>query len=179
MTATGRSRLPAGWLALAALPIVLLGLAYLSSVAIDVVLRIGPFDRAKLGFMFTVPLMLLAPGTGALALRAGQDRRSLGWLAIGVSALFAAAVATWRLSVTTSQIECDPVTDWTQALPRAVFVGIVGAIALLVATGLTAAAGRGTVATLVIGAAAGFVGGLLVLFAMSVAFPAVLCAPRL
>ena len=171
MTAAVRSRLRLSWLALAASPIVLLGLAYLSSVVIDVVLQIGSFDRAKLGFMITLPLVLLAPGTGALALRAARERPSLGRVAIALAAVFAGAVATWRLSVTTVQIECEPVTDWTQALPRA--------IALPAATDVTAAVGRGTLVTLAIGAAAGFAGGLLVLYAMSVAFPAVLCAPRL
>lgn len=169
-----RRRLPE--LVSGVLPIVLLASAYLSSIAIDSVLQIGPFDRAKLGLMITLPLMLLSPGAAALATRRRDDE--LNWTPLLVTALFVLALVTWRITVTTQQIGCEPVTSWTQVFWRGGMLGIVSAAAFIGASGAAVALGGGILRIVIVGAAAGVVAGMVVLAALVIAFPAVSCAPH-
>ena len=159
-------------------PIFMLGLAYLTSVAFNAAIQIGPLDRAKLGWMITMPLMLLAPGLGALGLRFAERRSQAVWLAVAIAAAFALVVTSWRLAVGTTQIGCEPITHWIQALPMATLVGIAAGAALAAAIGIPFLARRGTAATVVLGAVIGFAGAFLVLMTWVLANPAVSCAPR-
>lgn len=96
MTASGRPSAPTRMAIAAGLPLAALGLAYLASMAIDVVLSVGPFDRAVLGWTIVVPLLLVAPGLAALAPRITGSRQR-GWLVIGAVSTFVAVFTTCRL----------------------------------------------------------------------------------
>jgi hypothetical protein len=109
--------------------LVVLGLVLLK--VSDVLLYIGPLDRAAFGWLIPVPMLLLAPGTiGVAARRSGPTAARRVALVTGLI-LGLAVGSAWFASST--QIGCDPQPDLTS-------VGVAGAVvagaAMLVAWGL-------------------------------------------
>ena len=169
----------------AALPLLALGLAYLASVAIDVgVLHIGWFDRAWFGWTVVMPLLLAAPGLAGLArFVVGSARQA--YAVIMMVSLFVAVFAAYRLAVTLHQIGCQVVTEWTEAMPVSLAIGITGGIAFgLAATGAGWAATRFAQpwarigAALGAGAGLGLAGGIATLLVFATLLPGVSCVPR-
>jgi len=167
----------------AALPFGALAVAYLASVAIDVgVLHIGWFDRAWFGWTVVMPLLLAAPGLAGLArFVAGSPRQANA--VIAVLSLFVAVFAAYRLIVTMHQIGCQLVTDWIQAVPVSLAIGLTGGIAFgLAASGAGWAAARFTrqsarfAAALGSGAVLGLAGGFATLLVLAPLLPGVSCA---
>jgi hypothetical protein len=178
---------PAGYTKIAvaaALPFGALVLAYLASVAIDVgVLHIGWFDRAWFGWTVVMPLLLAAPGLAGLARFVAGSPRQANAVVVVVS-LFVAVFAAYRLIVTMHQIGCQPVTDWIQAVPVSLTIGLTGGIAFgLAASGAGWVAGQFTRkaarfgAALGAGAMFGLAGGFATLLVFATLLPGVSCAP--
>jgi MFS family permease len=166
--------------AAAALPAVCLAVAYATWVLFDQLGGMGPLDRAKLGWLVTIPLIASAPGLAAAALSAAGTRRAL--VAVGVVSVGAATFTTWLLMSSTTRIGCDAVSTPWQVLPSAAIVGLVAGMSLFAASAIAARISRrlkahNVLGGLAIGATLGGIGGAATLFALSVAFPAVLCAP--
>lgn len=169
----------------AALPLGALALAYLVSVAIDVgVLQIGWFDRAWFGWTVVMPLLLAAPGLAGLARFVAGSLRQANAVVVVVS-LFVAVFAAYRLTATLHQIGCQLVTDWIEAVPVSVAIGLTGGIAFgLAASGAGWAAARFTRQTARFGAALGagailgLAGGFATLLVFATLLPGVSCVPE-
>jgi hypothetical protein len=167
--------------ALIALPALAFALAYLSYALFDRVGAIGPLDKAKLAWLVTFPLILIAPGLAAGALNGVPPRTGL--IALATVAVALAISISWLLVSSATRIGCQPIERPWDAIPAATFVGVVAGLSFIGAS-LAAArvamrfgAGR-TYWALGAGAIFGLLGSAATLFSLSqIAFPAVSCAP--
>ena len=160
---------------------VVLALAYGSSMWIDEVHSVGPFDRAVLGGFITLPLVIGAPMLAALAARALHGKR-WRWIGLGTLGVFAFGTVASAVGLGTSYLGCGQISDPGQTLPGSAIVGMTAGIGLVVAASLADSLGRRSgghpaIATLLVGATLGLAASVLTLFAWSALFPAVLCAP--
>jgi hypothetical protein len=164
----------------AVLPVLSLVVAYGSSVAIEAVGRVGPLDRAVLGWLITMPLVVVAPGLATVPLRIAP-RQWEGYAAVGLVAVGLCAFVTWRVAVTTPSLGCQPVRDPFEVLPQALTVGAAFGLTFLAAAigahKLSTVVGRGprfrTMTGLAFGTLFGIAGGLVTLLAAAAAFPGV------
>jgi hypothetical protein len=161
-------------------PLLLAG-ALVAFMVSNQLVTIGPFDRAQIGWFVVIPLYLASPGALSLAWRSPETRRwgvvLMAVLSTAIGVALAASIAT-----TSPQIGCRPVAGPADALPVALAVGIVGALAFAVPVLLASIPARqgrwrGAVAT---GAVSAFI-GIAATVAASVAlvgFGAGCAAPR-
>jgi hypothetical protein len=91
--ATERRRSGPGLIVAVALPLVVLGLAYVLWRISDRLLWIGPFDRAAFGWSFVIPLWLAAPVVTGFVWRRMPDR--VVALAAVTITFVLAAVSAW------------------------------------------------------------------------------------
>jgi hypothetical protein len=164
------------WWLWALSPVIALAAAWLSTYAIDAVLRIGPLDRAWLGWGITIPLVLISPWLAAQAAhRAGDE--SLAWLAVLAPAVLAGAAVTLLLALSTTQVLCTAVTNPLQAVPRALIVGVATGLAFAIAAGFTLLLPRDRpVVALLVSGVTGIGGVFAVALALVYAFPPLSCA---
>ena len=131
-------------------PLALLALVYALWAVLDAAVRIGPFDRATLGWATVMPLWFASPWLGAMVWRrlpSFGDR-----VAAAFVGLILGAAATWILwsAVVTESTACDfgPRSTGAAFVGPALFLGaLVGggwAISALAASGLVRSGHRWT-----------------------------------
>lgn len=138
----------------------------------------GPLDRAALGWLLVVPILLLAPGVAGIT--AGDlDRPSRIRVAASIG-LLAALATTMLMATAIRQLGCEPVETFAEALPAAVILGLVAGIGLAAASGVSAEvfarfrAWRATTA-IVSGAAVALAGGGVWILTLAIVMPPVTC----
>ncbi len=175
------------WLGAAPLLLVCAVLAWYVS---DRLVLIGPFDRAQVGWVIVVPLIAIAPGVAALVERrtalVRQSRRVVAGVAIAIVAFVVVGLA-----LTVTYLDCHPVGGPLDVVPRALPIGLVAALAYVLAYAVASVvarrrAGLGFVVVrresgirvLLAGAATWLVLAALGLVVLAASFPALTCAPR-
>lgn len=140
----------------------------------DVLLFVGPFDRAQFGWTVPIPMLLLAPGAIGVAARWSGPAAARRIAVLTGVVLGVAVGVAWFASLT--QVGCDPhadtVTRLLASLPIPLVLGIGWA-----AAGWTAIAfsSRPVVAVLV-GAAGALLAGAAMIAAWALLFPGVSCS---
>lgn len=175
-----RSR-PIDLLVAIATPLALLSLAYALWAVSDRLLQIGPFDRAAFGWIFVMPVWLLAPGVAGLAWsRRPATSDAVATLIVG-GAVAAASGLLLANSITFAN--CAPVVSWTDNLPASLAIGaVIGAgpaIGSLAAASVAGRLGglRRIVAAVATGAMISVVGFFAALVTFVLFFPPISCAP--
>lgn len=149
--------------------LVLLAVAGAVWLVSDNLVRIGPLDRALIGWLIVVPLILLAPGVAAF----GKPAESV------ISVVAVGSLVVVALSLSISQIGCSPASLPTVVL-HALPVGVAASMGFVAATlaarhaASLASAGRVWIG-LFTGALVAFGGGALVLLLFAAVFPPVSC----
>jgi hypothetical protein len=154
-------------------PILLvLGLALLK--LSDILLTIGPLDRAAFGWSVPVPMILLAPGAvGAAAHWSGPRPARRAAMVTGVLLGIAVGVA-WFAS--TTQVGCNQHPDTAAALFASVPVPLVLGLGWAAAGRFSIRFADRLVVAVVAGVAAASVAGVLALLTVVAVFPALSCA---
>ncbi len=141
----------------------------------DILLYIGPLDRAAFGWSVPIPLILAAPGLMGVAAR-WSGIRTARRVAVLTGTSFGVALGiAWFLSL--SQVGCDPhpglATRLLASLPIPLVLGVGWALAGWVAA---AYADRPVVA-FAAGAGIAIAAGVVMFVAWALFFPGVTCTP--
>ena len=152
--------------------LVVVGLALLK--LSDVLVTIGPLDRAQFGWAIPVPMLLLAPGAIALAARTSGPRaaRRVGVLT-GLILAVSVGVA-WFLS--TTQVGCDPQPALTTKLAASLPIPLVLGIGWTGASWLAIPFAARPIVALVVGAVGAIIAGGAMLATWAVFFPGLTCS---
>jgi hypothetical protein len=171
MTARDTSRFD--WRLLAGPLVLLAGLALLK--LSDILLTIGPLDRAAFGWSVPVPMLLLAPGLIGIAARwSGTTAGRLTAIATGVLLGVVVGVA-WFAS--TTQVGCDPNPGLATRVLSSLPVPLVLGIGWSLAGWLAVAKAERPIRAVAVGAATGLATGAVMLLAWGLFFPGVTCTP--
>jgi hypothetical protein len=153
--------------------LLVLGLASLK--LSDVLVSVGPLDRAQFGWSVPVPMLLLAPGMIGVAAR-WSGRRSARRVAVTTGALFGIVLGVAWFAGTT-QVGCDPhpalATRILAAIPIPLVLGVGWALAGWAAIGQAERPFR----AIVVGAAVAIATGVVMIVVWAALFPGVTCAP--
>jgi hypothetical protein len=153
--------------------LVILGLGLLK--LSDLLLFIGPFDRAQFGWSVPIPMILLAPGAlGVVARWSGRPAARQVALVTGLLLGFVVGVA-WFTS--TTQVGCDPHPDLATRLLASLPIPLVLGIGWTLAGRLAIRFADRPLLALVAGVAGAIAAGLAMLVAWAAFFPGLTCAP--
>jgi hypothetical protein len=146
----------------------------------DRLVVIGPFDRATIGWAVVLPLLVVAPGTAALA-GSSSTSQGLARLVVAVTSIVTGMIVVFGLASAITFVDCRPATGPLEVVPRtlptAFVFGSGFAISVAAAWG-PALHGRRLVAVIV-GAAVWIVAAVLGLLALFASFPPLSCgAPQ-
>ena len=148
-----------------------LGLLKLS----DVLLYIGPFDRAQFGWSVPIPMLLLAPGAiGVAARRSGRPAARRVALVTGLLLGLAVGIV-WFAS--TTQVGCNPRPDLATRLLASLPIPLVLGVGWTLAGRLAIRFSDRPLLALSAGAAGALASGVAMLVAWAVFFPGVTCTP--
>jgi len=158
--------------------LLILGLAI--GMSTDAVGRIIPLERAWIGGVLALPMLVLAPAMLSLAWSDSSLEWAARWISRGIAvAIGLSAVAL--LGLTRTYLGCQPVTDPIQTLPYGAILGVVAGAGFFgaVAAGRWFASSERPVAALAAGAIGSSLALVLLLIVYSMLFPGVSCAPVL
>lgn len=170
MTSRGRA-IGFDWRLLAG-PLVLLSALALFKLS-DILLMIGPLDRAAFGWSVPVPMLLLAPGLIGVASRSSGQRAGRV-TAIGTGALFALVIGVAWFAGTT-QVGCDPDPSLAVRVASSLPIPLVLGLGWSIAGWLAVGQSDRPIRAFAVGVGAGLATGVVMLLAWAAFLPGLTC----